>query len=101
VVDPRREAYLRSHIDAVQRAVGEGVPVRGYFVWSLLDNFEWGHGYSQRFGLVHVEYRTQTRLVKDSGYFYAQVVRANSLPIWVAPSPHVAGFAQLPKRDVQ
>jgi beta-glucosidase len=80
VADTRRQAYLESHIGAVQRAVGDGVPVHGYFVWSLLDNFEWGHGYSQRFGLVYVDYPTQARLMKDSGHWYAGVVRNNSLP---------------------
>jgi beta-glucosidase len=80
VPDPRRQAYLESHIGAVQRAIGDGVPVRGYFVWSLLDNFEWVHGYSQRFGLVYVDYATQVRLMKDSAHWYAQLLRSNSLP---------------------
>jgi beta-glucosidase len=80
VADTRRHAYLASHIGAVQRAIGDGVPVQRYFVWSLLDNFEWGHGYSQRFGLVYVDYATQARLIKDSAHWYAQVLRTNSLP---------------------
>ena len=54
--------------------------MRGYYVWSLLDNFEWAYGYSKRFGIVHVDYATQQRTVKDSGRWYAQVVRDNRLP---------------------
>src|SRR5919106_5210726 len=59
VEDPKRVAYLSSHLDAVGRAIADGVDVRRYFVWSMLDNFEWEHGYGKRFGLVYVDYATQ------------------------------------------
>lgn len=71
VDDPRRVAYLQGYIDAVARAIEAGVPLHGYFVWSLMDNFEWAHGFSKRFGLVYVDYRTQERIVKTSGRWYA------------------------------
>jgi beta-glucosidase len=73
--DPRRIAYLRNHLGAVRAARAAGVDVRGYFAWSLLDNFEWSHGFSKRFGLVHVDYRTQKRTPKASARFYAEVIR--------------------------
>ena len=74
VHDPERTAYLESHIDAVARAVADGVPVRGYFVWSLLDNFEWAHGYSKRFGIVYIDYPTLERVPKDSFYWYRDLL---------------------------
>jgi len=77
VQDKRRIRYIRDHLAQVRRAMDEGVPVRGYFVWSLLDNFEWALGYGPRFGLVYVDYETQRRIVKDSGRWYAQVIREN------------------------
>jgi beta-glucosidase len=77
--DVRRIAYLHDHIVQVHRALSEGVPVRGYFVWSLTDNFEWAHGYGMRFGLVYVDYGTQTRTVKESGWWYKRVIEANGL----------------------
>ena len=73
--DPRRVAYLRDHLGACGRALAAGVPLAGYFAWSLLDNFEWERGYTQRFGLVHVDYATQKRTPKDSARFYATVIR--------------------------
>ncbi len=80
VHDPKRIAYLESHIAEVLRAREEGVPVQGYFVWSLLDNFEWAHGYSKRFGIVYVDFGTQERVVKDSGLWYGEVARRGALP---------------------
>ncbi|HET9490734.1 MAG TPA: GH1 family beta-glucosidase [Methylomirabilota bacterium] len=74
LADPLRVDYLRKHIAAVHAAIERGVDVRGYFVWSLLDNFEWSLGYSRRFGLVHVDYETQRRTPKDSARFYAEVI---------------------------
>ncbi|MGO8947984.1 MAG: GH1 family beta-glucosidase [Ktedonobacterales bacterium] len=68
--DRERQQYLAAHIGAVSRAIERGVPVRGYFVWSLMDNFEWGEGYAKRFGLIYVDYPTQRRIVKESGYWY-------------------------------
>jgi beta-glucosidase len=79
VHDGRRIEYLRGHLAAVHDAIERGVPVRGYYHWSLMDNFEWALGYGPRFGLVHVDYATQQRTVKDSGRWYAQVARANAL----------------------
>jgi beta-glucosidase len=79
VHDTDRIAYLHAHLGAVADAVEAGAPVRGYYLWSLLDNFEWSYGFSKRFGLVHVDYATQRRTVKDSGHWYAEVVRRNAL----------------------
>jgi beta-glucosidase len=79
VADSRRQAYLRDHFTAAHRAVQNGVPLAGYFVWSLMDNFEWAKGYTQRFGLVWVDYETQQRIPKDSALWYRQVIAANGL----------------------
>jgi beta-glucosidase len=88
VHDPERVAYLESHIDAVLRAKTEGVPVRGYFVWSLLDNFEWALGYSKRFGIVYVDFETGERIVKDSGRRFAELASGGQLPVaMTTPSP--------------
>jgi len=70
VDDPRRVAYLQGYVDAAARAIEAGVPLHGYFVWSLMDNFEWAHGFSKRFGLIYVDYHTQERIVKASGRWY-------------------------------
>ena len=80
VHDDERAAYLYEHLEAIHRAIADGIDVRGYYLWSLLDNFEWAWGYSKRFGIVHVDFATQRRIVKDSGRFYARIVRANALP---------------------
>jgi beta-glucosidase len=74
VEDPDRIAYLAGHLDAVAQAIGDGVDVRRYFAWSLMDNFEWAEGYSKRFGLVHVDYPTQRRTMKRSGAWYRDLV---------------------------
>ncbi len=79
--DPARVSYLRRHLDAALDAVERGVPLRGYFVWSLLDNFEWAHGYGPRFGIVHVDYGTLERRVRDSARFMAAVARSGRLPL--------------------
>jgi beta-glucosidase len=79
VHDERRIRYLRDHLTAVHQAIQMGAPVAGYFVWSLLDNFEWAQGYSQRFGIVYVDFETQLRLPKDSAIWYNQVIRENGL----------------------
>jgi beta-glucosidase len=79
VDDPDRLGYLADHLRAIHAAVEAGADVRGYFYWSLLDNFEWAWGYSQRFGLVHVDYETQRRTVKASGRWYAAVIAANAV----------------------
>lgn len=75
--DPRRREYLRLHLIEACKAIHQGVDLRGYFVWSLLDNFEWAHGYTKRFGLVHVDYATQKRTIKDSGEWYSLVSAKN------------------------
>jgi beta-glucosidase len=75
VSDPERVDYLRRHLRAAHRALEAGVDLRGYFAWSLLDNFEWSHGTSRRFGLVRVDYDTQRRTPKESARFYAEVIR--------------------------
>lgn len=80
VHDPRRTAYLREHFRAAQRAIADGVPLKGYFVWSLMDNFEWALGYDKRFGIIYVDYATGTRYFKDSARFYQSVIRANAVP---------------------
>ncbi len=77
--DPDRVEYLRRHFAAAQTAMEHGVPVRGYFVWSLLDNFEWAEGYAFRFGLVHVDFATQERSVRDSGRLVAAMARGGAL----------------------
>ena len=77
VVDTDRIAYLHRYTDALRAAVKDGADVRGYFVWSLLDNFEWSAGYSQRFGLVHVDFATQKRTPKASARWYAALIRAS------------------------
>lgn len=77
--DVRRQAYLESHISAMTRAMQSGVDVRGYFAWSLLDNFEWAEGYARRFGLVYVDFATQKRTIKASGHWFAGVAANNAL----------------------
>lgn len=77
VHDTYRIEFTRQYFQALKRAVHDGVDVRGYFHWSLLDNFEWAEGYKQRFGLVHVDYATQKRTPKDSAAWYAEVIRSN------------------------
>jgi beta-glucosidase len=70
VSDHDRQQYLQSHIQALGHAVEQGAAVRGYYIWSLLDNFEWAEGYAKRFGLIYVDYPTQQRIIKESGYWY-------------------------------
>jgi beta-glucosidase len=77
--DAARVEYLRAHITAAHRALAEGIDLRGYFVWSLLDNFEWSHGLSKRFGLIHVDYATQRRTWKRSAHWYRAVIARNGL----------------------
>ncbi|HET6227677.1 MAG TPA: GH1 family beta-glucosidase [Bacteroidia bacterium] len=76
VRDTYRTDYLRKHIAEVKRAKDEGINVKGYFVWSFIDNFEWSEGYFPRFGIVYVDFNTQQRIVKDSGYWYSEFLRA-------------------------
>jgi len=81
VRDERRIRYLHRHLVQAHRAIADGVPLRGYFVWSLLDNFEWTAGYTMRFGLVYVNYETLERTIKDSGRWYARVIQENGVPV--------------------
>ena len=76
VDDPARAEYLEGHLAALARAIADGVDVRRYFAWSFLDNFEWEHGYEQRFGIVHVDYATQRRVPKRSGLWYRDHIAA-------------------------
>ncbi len=78
IQDSRRQAYLASYIAAAGQARAAGVPLKGYFVWSLLDNFEWGHGYKQRFGIVRVDFATQERTIKASGHWYRELLAAQA-----------------------
>jgi beta-glucosidase len=79
VNDPARISYIKRHLKKLQEAVNIGIPVRGYFVWSLLDNFEWAYGTSKHFGLVHVDFQTQHRTPKASAKWYQQVIRENAI----------------------
>lgn len=79
VIDLHRREYLRAHLAELRRAIGDGVPVRGYFVWSFMDNFEWEDGYQRRFGIVHVDFATQVRTPKLSAHYYAKVLAANAI----------------------
>ncbi|NSW78337.1 MAG: beta-glucosidase [Chthonomonadetes bacterium] len=79
VADGQRLEYLRQHFLSAHRAIQSGVPLKGYFVWSLMDNFEWAFGYSKRFGIVYVDYATQERIWKDSARWYQQVIAQNGV----------------------
>jgi beta-glucosidase len=77
VHDQQRIDYLQHYLRQYRRAIADGVPVLGYFLWSIIDNFEWAEGYAKRFGLIHVDYANQQRTLKDSAYWYQQVIAAN------------------------
>ncbi|MGH3391198.1 MAG: family 1 glycosylhydrolase, partial [Actinomadura sp.] len=79
VHDAERIDYLDAHLRACHAAIADGVPLKGYFAWSLMDNFEWSWGYSKRFGLVYVDYATQRRVPKDSADWYSAVIRRGGL----------------------
>ncbi len=79
VRDERRQVYLKDHFAAAHRAISNGVPLAGYFVWSFMDNFEWSYGYNQRFGITWVDYESQERIFKDSALWYKQVIADNGL----------------------
>jgi beta-glucosidase len=85
VPDPQRIAYLEGHLDAIAAAIAEGVPVRGYFLWSLLDNFEWAFGYSKRFGIVYVDFETLERVPKASYAWYRDFIAAHRAARAVGP----------------
>ena len=79
VDDPLRKVYYREHLKSVSKAIDTGVAVKGYFAWSLLDNFEWAHGYKMRFGLIYVDFATQQRVLKNSAKYYRDVIKANQV----------------------
>ena len=81
VDDVERLSYIQEHVAATLAARAEGAPVRGYFVWSLFDNFEWGRGYAMRFGIVHIDFETQQRLVKASGRWYSELARSGAISV--------------------
>ncbi len=76
VQDPLRVDYLQGHFEAAARAIRDGVNLRGYFIWTLMDNFEWQEGYGKRFGLIHVDHHTQRRTIKDSGYWVRNLIES-------------------------
>lgn len=78
IVDDKRTEYLEQHLIAVSRSINDKVPVRGYFAWALMDNFEWSEGFTRRFGLVGVNFQTQERTIKQSGQRYSEIIRKNS-----------------------
>jgi len=80
VSDPKRVAFLHDYVAEVRRAMDEGAHIRGYFVWTLMDNFEWAFGFSKRFGLVHVDFETQKRTIKESGYWFRDLATSRRLP---------------------
>jgi beta-glucosidase len=77
VHDPQRIDFLHRYLAGLQHGIADGADVRGYFQWSILDNFEWAEGYKQRFGLVHVDYQTQRRTLKDSASWYRNCIASN------------------------
>lgn len=81
VNDPNRQEFLRRYLTEVHRAIQDGVNLHGYYLWSLLDNFEWGQGYTKRFGVIYVDYKTQKRIIKKSGHWYKQVIADNGFEV--------------------
>ena len=80
VHDPKRIAYLKRHFEAALKAIEDGVDLRGYFVWSMLDNFEWAFGYTKRFGIVYTDYETEERIPKDSFKWYKRLIAEHAIP---------------------
>ena len=81
VQDPQRIQFLQAYLKQFQKAAHEKIPVKGYFLWSLMDNFEWEQGYEERFGIIHVDFETQERRLKDSAKWYAQCITNNGANI--------------------
>jgi len=77
VHDPARIDFTRRYLLELEKAIGDGADIAGYFHWSLMDNFEWSESYKERFGLIHVDFGTQKRTIKDSGYWYRDVIASN------------------------
>jgi beta-glucosidase len=84
VHDPQRIDFMHRYLLELNRALGDGVDVRGYFHWTVMDNFEWAEGYKQRFGLIHVDYSTQKRTIKDSGHWYRDLISKNGFNVSTA-----------------
>ncbi len=82
VHDSQRIDFMKRYLREFQRAMQEGIPIQGYFYWSVMDNYEWAHGYRKRFGLIHVDYATQQRTLKDSAYWYRDVIASHGALIW-------------------
>jgi len=80
VDDLERVSFIRRYLEAAEDAIDKGVALKGYFVWSFLDNFEWAYGYSQRFGIIHVDFNTQKRTLKRSAQMYRNIIKHNALP---------------------
>jgi len=91
VHDVERTGYIVDHIRAVGDAIALGADIRGYFVWSLLDNFEWAWGYNKRFGIVRVDYDTQLRTIKDSGREYARIISSSRQSVPNLGEPAIGG----------
>ena len=77
VHDPQRIDFIARYLSQLKRAIGDGVVAKGYFLWTIMDNFEWAHGYKQRFGIIYVDYATGKRTLKDSAYWYKEVIASN------------------------
>ena len=94
VHDPNRQNFLDMYLSALQRNYNEGVDLRGYFLWTFLDNFEWDKGYTERFGIVHVDFQTQKRIVKDSAFWYKKVIESNGDILSVNQKPRQILFLE-------
>lgn len=79
VHDPQRIDFMARHLEELRLSIRDGIDIRGYFHWSLMDNFEWAEAYRQRFGLIYVDYLTQERTLKDSAYWYKKVIEENAV----------------------
>ena len=77
--DVERMEYIKEHLIHAHKAIEKGVNLKGYYLWSLLDNFEWSYGYSKRFGIIHVDHKSQKRTIKNSGYLYKDIIKNNGL----------------------
>ncbi len=103
VHDPQRIDFTRRYLRSLHRAISEGVKVNGYFHWSVMDNFEWAEGYKERFGLIHVDYATQERTLKDSAYWYRDVIASErtSGDFLAAHPRHACGVPTPPRRPAR
>ena len=100
VDDQRRIDYHEAHLNAVATAIQRGVDIRGYYAWSLMDNFEWAEGFTQRFGLVHVDYETQQRTPKKSFEWYRDLIAAQHQAPAAEPEPALSASAEPSRRTI-